>query len=492
MRSSGILLHITSLPGPYGVGTMGPQARAFVDFLAQAGQRHWQVLPVGPTSYGDSPYQSFSTYAGSPYLISLEELEADGLLLAGEASSVDWGSDPLQVDYEKLYRGRTTVLRRAFERGGQRDRDQVAAFRREHKSWLEDYALFMALKTRFAMVCWQDWPDRALRLREPEALAQAGAELREDVDFWVYVQYLFYTQWQSLREYAGDQGVALVGDIPIYVALDSADAWSHPEILQLDGEGRPIRVAGCPPDAFTEDGQLWGNPLYNWEALAADGFGWWLDRVEILSRLYDVVRIDHFRGFESYYAIPAGAQNAKIGQWCPGPGLALFEAIRRRVGELRFIAEDLGFLTPQVRDMVTASGYPGMKVLQFAFDCWCQSDYLPFRYDHNCVVYTGTHDNNTILGWFASQNEADRQFCRDFLDLRDDREVCWKLIAAAWSSVADLAIAPMQDFLELGEEARMNEPSTLGGNWQWRMAQGVLTDGLAGRIRRLTCVYGRV
>ena len=484
-------MHISSLPGPYGIGAMGREARRFVDFLAAAGQHHWQVLPAGPTSYGDSPYQSFSTYAGNPYFIDLAQLEEDQLLLPGEAARYDWGGDRGRVDYEKLYKSRTAVLNQAYLLGWRRDEEKVAAFEEANRRWLPDYALYMALKRHFSNKSWQEWP-LDIRLRQPEAIRRYRAQLKNDIRFWTYVQYLFFTQWQELKIYANQRGVSIIGDIPIYVALDSADVWANPSVFQLGEDGRPTKVAGVPPDDYAKDGQLWGNPLYNWKKLDADGFGWWLDRMEFLTQMYDLIRIDHFRGFESYYAVPAQEDTARNGQWEQGPGMKFFQALKERVGDFPFIAEDLGYLTPQVLEMVKESGYPGMKVLHFAFDCWCQSIYLPFRYHHNCVVYTGTHDNQTTRGWFASLNDADRQFCRDYLDLAADNQVAWKLIALAWSSVADLAIAPMQDFLNLDDDARMNTPSTSQGNWQWRMADGALTDALAEKIRRLTCTYGRI
>ena len=491
MRSSGILMHISSLPGPYGIGTMGKQAYRFVDFLAAAGQHQWQVLPTGPTSYGDSPYQSFSTYAGNPYFIDLETLEEEKLLLPGEAARYDWGGDPSRVDYEKIYQGRAAILYQAYLLGWRRDEAQVVSFEEANRGWLEDYALYMALKRHFQMHSWQEWP-ADIRLRQPAAIQRYRAQLKNDIRFWTYVQYLYYRQWQALKSYANERGISIIGDIPIYVALDSADVWANPQVFQLDQEGRPRKVAGVPPDDYAQDGQLWGNPLYNWDYLKSTEYRWWMDRMSFLTQMFDRIRIDHFRGFESYYAIPAQEETARNGQWEPGPGMDFFRALKDRVGDFPFIAEDLGYLTPQVLEMVQEAGYPGMKVLHFAFDCWCQSLYLPFRYPHNCVVYTGTHDNQTTRGWFASLIDADRQFCRDYLDLAGDNRIAWKLTALAWSSVADLAIVPMQDLLDLDDDARMNTPSTSAGNWQWRMADGALTDQLAARLRHLTCTYGRI
>ena len=477
MRASGILLHISSLPSGQGIGTLGTAAFDFIDFLERAGQRYWQLLPLGPTSYGDSPYQSFSTFAGNPYFIDLELLEADGLLEPGDYREVDWGGDPAKVDYGTLYRNRFPVLRRAFARGFGRDAAEVAAFRREHAGWLEDYALFMALKERFGGAAWGEW-EEDIRLRKPDALARWRRELAGEVDFWVYLQFLFYRQLAALKRYAAEKGVALVGDIPIYVAMDSADVWQNPGLFQLDRDLRPTFVAGVPPDYFAERGQLWGNPLYDWERMAREDYAWWKLRMKFSSELYDVVR--------------AGDEDARGGSWEAGPGMELFDALRRELGELPIIAEDLGLMTDDVIALLEQSGFPGMKVLQFAFDQNWDNAYLPHNHTPHCVAYTGTHDNDTLVGWWGSAlSEADRRHAVDYLRLSEEEGMAWGLVRGVWSSVAGLAVAPIQDFLGLGAEARMNTPSTLGGNWKFRLLPGQLTGELADRIERLSGLYQR-
>lgn len=487
MRSAGILLPVFSLPSPGGIGTFGKAAYDWVDFLVSAEQHCWQVLPLGPTSYGDSPYQSFSAFAGNPYFIDPELLMRDGLLTAEECSAADCGS-PRAVDYAALFERRFVLLRKAFARFA--DRAALAAFREKNASWLEDYALYTAVKTSCGQRSWLEWPEE-LRLRLPEALAEASRKLADEIDFCVFQQYEFSRQWEALKAYAGKAGISIIGDIPIYVAMDSADAWADSGILQLDADKRPVEVSGCPPDGFSADGQLWGNPLYDWDALAASRYDWWLRRLEASFRMYDIVRIDHFRGLESYYAIPAGDKTARNGRWRKGPGMEFIEAIQQRFGKGRIIAEDLGFLTPEVHNLLRSSGYPGMKVLQFAFDTREESDYLPHNFTRNCVVYTGTHDNDTMCGWLKNAREADVEHARKYLDISSPIGEQWRFIRAAMGSVADLTVIPMQDYLGLGSEARINTPSTLGGNWKWRMEACAGSKALASRIAEITRLYGR-
>ena len=491
MRTSGVLMPLTSLSSPYGIGTVGAAARTFADFLHSGGQSYWQILPVCPTSFGDSPYQSFSTFAGNPYLIDLDDLAEEGLLEPEEYRDLDWGDDPLRADYGRLYETRYPVLRRACARLLAKGPEEFRRFCEKNAFWLEDYALFMALKDENGGRPWWEWPD-GLRFREGGALADAARRLEEGAAFWRGVQYLFFHQWRAFKRYANDQGVSIVGDLPIYVALDSVDVWAKPELFQLDGTLSPTEVAGCPPDGFSADGQLWGNPLFDWEAMERDGFSWWASRIAHQLDTYDLLRIDHFRGFDSYYAIPYGETTARNGRWRQGPGLRFFEAVKEKLGELPVIAEDLGFLTDSVRKLLRDSGFPGMKVLQFAFDSREESDYLPHNYTKNCVVYVGTHDNDTALGWYESANPGDRAFAREYLRLSDQEGCGWGLMRGAWSSVADLAVVTAQDLLDLGSEGRMNIPSTVGENWKWRAPPGAFTPELADRLRRQTKLYGRL
>lgn len=491
-RHAGILMHLTSLPSPYGVGTMGKAAYEFADFLQQAGQTYWQLLPVGPTSYGDSPYQSFSTYAGNPYLIDLDLLAEEGLLFPEDYQDRDWGQDPEAVDYGALYNNRFAVLRRAYERGKQIDQKAYRRFEKQNQAWLDDYALFMAIKSHFDMKAWYQWPDKGIRLHKKKSMEQYASLLKDEISFWKYVQYLFFSQWRRLKKYVNGLGIRLFGDMPIYVALDSADAWANPEVFWLDKERKPVCVAGCPPDYFSETGQLWGNPLYNWKYLKETHYGWWMDRIRHASKIFDVTRIDHFRAFHNYYAIPFGAENAVKGEWKKGPGMDFFRTLRHSVGDIPIIAEDLGFLTPGVHRLLKQTGYPGMKILQFAFDSGEENNYLPHNYDANSVVYTGTHDNDTTAGWFAAAKAADRNFAAQYCRLTKTEGYHWGLIRTAYASVSFLAIAQMQDFLGLPSRCRMNIPSTAQGNWQWRMKAGAATPALAKKIRKLATLYGRL
>ena len=490
-RSSGILMPISSLPSPYGIGTFGKAAYEFVDFLADADQRWWQILPVSPTSYGDSPYQSPSAFAGNPYFIDLELLMEDGLLLREEAEMLSWGENPSSTDYGLLYENRLSVLRKAVARGYSRDIEEVRSFEEANSSWLPDYALFMALKKHFGMRSWQDWPDEEARLRADAALEHYKKALDEEIRFHVYIQYLFFKQWNELRKYAHEHGIGIIGDIPLYVALDSADVWSSPQNFQLDAERIPREVAGVPPDMFTEDGQLWGNPLYDYTFMKQDGFAWWVRRIEGASALYDVIRIDHFRGLESYWTVPYGDTTAKNGRWVEGPGMALVQVLKDHFPDIRFIAEDLGYPTPQLAAFLRETGFPGMKVLEFAFDSRDSGDYLPHTYSTNCVCYAGTHDNDTLLGWLEHAEAEDVAKARDYLGLNEAEGTVWGFIRGGMGSVAGLFVAQMQDYLELGADARMNTPGSIGGNWRWRMKPGAATGELAAKIRHITELYGR-
>ena len=488
MRKSGILMHITSLPSPYGIGTLGKDAFDFLKFLKKSGQASWQMLPLTPTGYGDSPYQSCSAYAGNPYLIDLDLLIADGLLLPEEPEGIDWGNDPARVDFGKIYNNRTPVLKKAFARFS--DDTALDAFCGENQDWLPDFALFMALKEAHQGKPWFQW-ERELKFREPEALARAEEALAEQIRFYCFVQYLFAKQWAALRKKATKMGIELIGDVPIYVPYDSVEVWKDPRLFQLDEELTPTAVAGCPPDGFSADGQLWGNPLYRWDVLEAEGFDWWLRRLGAAGKLFDVIRLDHFRGFEAYWAVPFGDANARGGKWVKGPGMAFVNALKQGLPNIRFIAEDLGFLTEEVLKLRDDSGYPGMKVLGFAFDSREPSEYQPHTYTRNTVCYTGTHDNMTTKQWFDSAPAEAAALARDYMALTKKEGFVWGTIRTALSSVSDLAVVQMQDYLELGGEARMNFPGTTGANWVWRATPGYLSGRLAGKIAKLSALYGR-
>ena len=489
-RSCGILMPISALPSDYGIGTLGKAAYDFVDFLVEAKQSWWQMLPVGPTSYGDSPYQSFSTYAGNPYFVDLELLCEDGLLQKEELR-LSWGEDPERVDYAAIYAHRFDVLKKAYLRGKARDGEKVKAFLKENEQWLPDYALFMAVKRYFQMRPWMEWPDAGIRLHEREAVEKYGQLLKDEVEFFIYIQYLFFDQWEKLRSYAKKKGVGIIGDLPIYVAMDSADVWSDPKSFQLDEKNVPIEVAGVPPDYFCEEGQLWGNPLYRWDRMKQDGYGWWIRRIAGASKLYDVLRIDHFRGLESYWAVPYGEETAKNGHWVKGPGMDLVGVLTGWFSNVQFIAEDLGFMTPEVEQLLQDSGLPGMKVLEFAFSTSELSGYLPHCYDKNCVCYAGTHDNTTILGWKDEAEPEEIAFATRYLGLNEEEGFVWGMLRGGMSSVADLFIAQMQDVLELGAQARMNTPSALGGNWQWRLLKDQITPALTEKLSIMARMYGR-
>ena len=491
-RSSGVLMSMSSLPSNYGIGTMGKSAYKFVDFLKASGQKYWQLLPLGPTSYGDSPYASFSTFAGNPYFIDLDMLVKEGLLKTAELKKLDWGTDPERVDYGKIYESRFTVLRKAFKRGAEKLAEEIAAFREENVRWIENYALYMAVKAHFDMKSWTEWPDEDIRLHKSEAVEKYGELLKEDVDFYVFMQYLFYKQWDALREYAHENGVEFIGDIPIYVALDSADVWSEPQFFQLDEDGFPSEVSGVPPDAFTAEGQLWGNPLYDWDAMRNDGYGWWLRRIDGARRLYDVIRIDHFRGLESYWSVPADEDTAINGKWMPGPGMGLVGVLQGWFKNLRLIAEDLGYLTPEVAKLLSDSGLPGMKVLQFAFDAHGDSGYLPHLCNPNSVCYIGTHDNDTVMGWLETLGKEDKKFASTYMHITEDEGWCWGLIRTGMATASNLFVVQMQDLLELGAQSRMNTPGTSSGNWQWRMLPDAIDKKLSKKLRFYTETFRRI
>ncbi|MCT4562889.1 MAG: 4-alpha-glucanotransferase [Maledivibacter sp.] len=489
-RGSGILLHITSLPSPYGIGDFGKQAYKFVDFLETAGQKYWQILPLGTTGYGDSPYQSFSAYAGNPYFIDFDLLIEEGHLRKEDMENIDFGDDHRKVDYEKIFNNKMTILRCAYHKAKESIKEEMLIFKEENIYWIDEYSLYMTIKTSFGLKSWRQW-DEDIKIRKPKAIEYYKKNYEDEINFWVYLQYEFFKQWNSLKKYANSKGIRIIGDIPIYVAEDSADVWANSELFLLDNQYKPIKVSGCPPDAFSETGQLWGNPIYNWSVMEKRGFRWWIERIQANSRLYDITRIDHFRGFESYWEIPYGDETAINGRWVKGPGIKLFNGIKDALGEIDIIAEDLGYLTEEVISFREETGFPGMKVLQFAFDTREESDYLPHNYEKNCIVYTGTHDNDTVDGWFENSNIDDVKHAIKYLNLKEEEGYNWGFIRGAWSSVANIAIAQIQDFLGLGSEARMNIPSTLGGNWLWRLKEGELDHELAERIYQITKLYGR-
>lgn len=492
MRASGILLPISSLPSEYGIGCFSKEAYHFIGQLVRAGQKYWQILPLGPTGYGDSPYQAFSTFAGNPYFIDLEVFIKEGLLYEHECRECDWGYNESYVDYGKQYGARNYLLRKAFSRFQPADDEEYAKFVERNEEWLEDYCMFMAIKNSLGGKGWWEWPAE-LRKREKEAMEEMKEKLAEELAFYRFQQYWFHKQWCWLKSYANNNGIKIIGDVPIYVAFDSADAWANPELFQFDEENLPEAVAGCPPDAFSATGQLWGNPLYRWPYHKKSGYQWWIQRIAHSKELYDVIRFDHFRGFDEYYAVPYGDATAENGQWEKGPGAELFQVLKEKIEDLEVIAEDLGLLTESVVEMLEETGFPGMKVLQFAFDSGMDNVYLPHKYDKNCVVYTGTHDNDTTKGWYARLPEWTKNFARRYTNCegRNDDECVWGMIRTAMSSVADLAIIPMQDILCVGNEARMNMPSSFGDNWKWRVRKGQFNEEHVNRLRDLTELYGR-
>lgn len=493
MRKNGVLLHISSLPSPYGIGTLGQDAYDFVDYLEKHGQSLWQLLPVCPTSYGDSPYASYSTFAGNPYFIDLDKLAEEGLLNKADYENIDWSDTPDRVNYGKIYNNRFAVLKKAVEKFLENPAEDYHEFCEKNSDWLEDYALFMALKEKNDGRPWQQWDDRerVYTVANANVLRQENWETYE---FYKVLQYLFYKQWNELHDYAGKHGVQIIGDLPIYVAMDSVDVWSHPELFALDEDRNPISVAGCPPDGFSADGQLWGNPLYNWKHHKDTNYEWWTRRVSQMLHTFDILRIDHFRGFESYYAIPADAKTARTGEWLQGPGADLFAVIEEKLGPQPIIAEDLGFLTPSVKEMLEKVGYPGMKILEFAFDPrdMSSSDYLPYKYPKNSVAYVGTHDNDTAAGWQVNADADAVAFAREFIDNQDPAMFHWDMIRTLLASPADTTIVQAQDMLGLGSETRMNTPSTVGVNWTWRLKPGQMDEETGHLLEYLTKLFGRL
>lgn len=486
-RGSGILLHPTSLPGKYGIGTLGKKAYEFVDFLAAAKQTYWQILPLGPTGYADSPYQCFSSKAGNPFLIDIDMLVAEGLLKPGDIPSFQT-EDETRIDYGSVIVHINSVLKIA---AGRFDRTSVSyrSFIEKNSNWLDDYALFMAMKEKFDKRPWYEWED-TYRLHDETALNELANELQPAMDLQKFMQYIFFRQWFALKNYANKHGIKIIGDIPIYVAMDSADTWINPSLFQFDENKEPLCVGGCPPDYFSATGQLWGNPIFNYAEMEKDHFSWWIDRIKYNLELYDLIRVDHFRGFAGYWSIPYGEETAVNGKWVDGPGNKLFTAIKNALGEIPIIAEDLGLITPDVIALRDDFDLPGMKILQFAFDSGEANDYIPHNYNKNCVVYTGTHDNETVRGWYENASDADKKYIKEYIG-SDGNNIAWDLIRCAWASVAYTAIAPMQDVLALGGDARMNLPGTTINNWQWRMKDQDISAVLAHKLAHITVLYGR-
>lgn len=494
MRKSGILMPIASLPGKYGIGTLGKEAYSFIDKLNEAGQSYWQILPIGPTGYGDSPYQSVSTFAGNPYFIDLDMLVNDGLLTSKECDACDFGVDDKKIDYLKLYNKRFELLKKAYDRFIRENKDDFASFCIKNDYWLADYALYMAIKDSFGGKSFIEWDDD-IRFRKSEAVKAYSEKYKYEIGYYKFIQYEFSVQWLKLKGYANDKDVQIIGDIPFYVAFDSADTWANPELFQFDNDGYPTAVAGCPPDGFSADGQLWGNPLYDWAYHKKTGYEWWILRTGYCHELYDIIRVDHFRAFDEYYSIPYGNKDARNGKWKKGPGISLFKEMKAKLGKVEIIAEDLGFVTESVINLVKKTGFSGMKVIQFAFDSREDSNYLPHNYSSNCVVYTGTHDNDTVVGWFKSMKKNDRQMALDYINskgLNTDEEISMAFIKLAMSSVAELCIIPMQDYLSLDQSARINIPSTLGNNWIWRMDHKAFNDKIVRKMRAVTELYARI
>lgn len=491
MRESGILLPISALPSRHGIGKLGQAAYDFVDFLAESGCHYWQVLPISPTSYGDSPYQSCSVYAGNPYFIDFDLLAKQGWLAPSDYEGIVWEQDADTIDYAILYEQVGRVLKQAFTNVQSQRVSGFRQFCRENREWLERYALFMALKSAHGGKPWNTW-ETPLAMYEKSAIAQAKRTFAEEIDFYCFEQFCFFTQWKALKAYANEKGIRIIGDIPIYAAYDSAEVWAMPQLFQLDAEKRPTVVAGCPPDCFAVTGQLWGNPIWDWASMKADGYAWWLDRLAFTQSLYDVVRIDHFRGFERYYAIPYGAETAEHGKWRKGPDYALWAAAKRRFGEMHVIAEDLGNITPAVVRLLKRTGFPGMKVMQFAFDSGAENPYLPQNFEtSNCVCYTGTHDNHTLRGWVKANTPETNAYAMQYLAVKKEKQLPKAVLRAAWSSTARIAIAQMQDFLDAPPAARVNTPSTLGGNWVYRTKTTDYTEKLKSKIRKMNLTYGR-
>lgn len=491
MRKNCILMHISSLPSKYGIGKLGKHAYNFVDFLTESGVNCWQILPLTPTSYGDSPYSSFSAYAGNPYFIDFDILKHQGLLKDEDYQNIVWEKSHDSIDYPNLYENCYKVLRIAFNNYKPELSEKYNDFIKDNAFWLDDYAIYMTLKFQNNGKPWSDWAKK-YALRNASSMNSIKKNYANDIEFFKFIQYKFYEQWFDLKKYANDKGIEIIGDIPIYVAYDSADVWANPKLFCLDKDGKPIDVAGCPPDIFSPKGQLWGNPIYNWEYHKKNNYSWWISRIKHASKIYDIVRIDHFRGFESYYAIPYGSKDAVVGEWRKGPDVELFKTLEKELGKLNIIAEDLGFITPQVQELLDNTGFPGMKVMQFAFDN-PQNQYLPHNFtSDNCVAYTGTHDNDTVNGWVSSQDKKTIKFCKKYLHVKKKKQIPWALIELTWSSISKIAVAQIQDFLEIGSEGRMNTPSTVGNNWQFRTHECDFSPILSKKIYKLNELYNRL
>lgn len=492
-RSSGMIMHIASLPGKYGIGTFGEEAYKFADFLKKSGQKYWQILPLGPTSYGDSPYQSFSAFAGNPYFIDLDILKKDGLLEKSDYDSVDFGNNPEDIDYGKIFTNKLAVLRKAYENFKKHDNGQVEEFEKSQGEWLENYAFYMAVKNKFNLQSWQNW-DEDIKLRKEDAVKRYHTELADDIKYWKFLQFEFFKQWNKLKEYVNELEIEIIGDMPIYVSEDSADVWANPQAFLINKETlKPIKVAGCPPDIFSATGQLWGNPIYDWSYMEKTNYEWWVERIRQSLKLYDVLRIDHFKGFESYWSIPYGDPTAEKGEWVKGPGIKIFNAIKKALGDVNIIAEDLGTLTEATIKLRNDTGFPGMKILEFAFDGSPDNAFLPHNYEKNFIAYTGTHDNDTVRGWLEKSGSPEEvKNAKEYLKLTKEEGYNWGFLRGIWSSIANVSIALAQDFLDLGDEARINIPSTLGCNWRWRAKEGVFTDKLAEKIYNMTKIYGRL
>lgn len=489
-RGAGLLLPISSLPSAYGIGTLGKEGYKFIDFLVRANQKYWQVLPVGPTSFGDSPYQSFSAFAGNPYFIDLDLLVEEELLEAKEINSFDWGNDETNVDYAKVFQSRFKVLRIAYNRSNHKEQRSYIDFCVNNKNWLEDYSFYMALKFYFNNNEWLLW-DEDIRDRKDDAIEKYKNLLDDDIDFWKFCQFKFFEQWNNLKTYANENGIQLIGDIPLYVSLDSADVWVYGDLFELDERKKPINVAGVPPDAFSDEGQRWGNPLYRWDVMEKDNFHWWSERMKASSMLYDIIRIDHFIGVVTYYSIPASSDSAKTGEWRQGPGLKLTEVIDHSIGDAKIIAEDLGVEIPKVKEVLKESGYPGMKIIQFAFGGDAENEHLPHNYIANTVVYGGTHDNETLVGFFEGKKAEELKYAMEYLQVKDRKDIPDAVLLTAYQSVANVAIFQVQDILRLDNTARMNLPSTVGINWKWRLTSNQLKDKYAIELKKLVTLYGR-
>ena len=493
-RQSGVLMHISSLPGKYGIGSFGQSAYDFVDFLVRTKQRYWQILPLGTTSYGDSPYQSFSAFAGNTYFIDFDILIEEGLLNEADVKGADFGDDPRKVDYAKIFDARRPIMEKAVARFLKADDlSDYESFVEQNAAWLEVFAEYMAIKEHFDNLAWTEWPDEAIRRREAASLASYREKLADKLTYHRVTQYLFFKQWLRLKAYANEHHIEIVGDMPIYVAADSADVWAQPHFFKTDAVGKPTCVAGCPPDEFSETGQLWGNPIYDWEAMDKDGYAWWIERLRESFKIYDIVRIDHFRGFESYWEVPAGSETSASGKWVKGPDYKLFAAVKEALGDLNIIAEDLGFMTDEVIELRERTGFPGMKILQFAFNPDDESIDSPHLAPNNSVMYTGTHDNNTVLGWYKDEiDDATRQYMAQYTNRKEYETVPHAMLRTIFASVSFMAIATMQDLLELDSTARMNYPSTIGGNWTWRMTAEELNPIVEGELYSLTKTYRRM